>query len=340
MSAVPARVCTQPGCDGPPSGVCIENLPFDECPNVRFDDGDFNSQSKEGMEQQAGTHIEISGTVPVSGGASFDMGQCDQFLRRRGGLVVALVAGPNVGKTTLITAIYELLRRNKLPTIRFAGCETIRGMEERCHLSREVSGLDSPDTLRTPVRAPQFLHLAMIRDGVATDVLFCDRAGESYSNALSTPSLLTTYPELDRADFIVVLVDGEQLLSNQHPTVARCRRQIRSLIELTPIREKALHVLVTKADKFDGDDLNELNTRSRLLSDGLKQAFDLNRISLFVTGARARSGSNSFGEGIEQFLQDLQPAPTRSSYKLEIGTTDAGGPVLDRMMNRLGGHRA
>ena len=181
-----AYTCRVPGCKGPRSGVCINGLSFDECPDViPIED----AVQTEDVRAIAETLPNAGEMVQTGGVSSLDAAACDALLRARGGTVVGVVAGPEVGKTTMIATMYELIHRGRMPAFRFAGSETLRGYEERCHLARMASNGVSSDTPRTPTSAKlSFTHLRLATSSGIKDVIFSDRSGEHFDNVLASPS--------------------------------------------------------------------------------------------------------------------------------------------------------
>ena len=149
--------------------------------------------------------------VFLRGGNHMDVTTADAFLRTRRARVVALIGGNDVGKTTLLASLYEMAGLDQLEDFAFAGCETLRGFEERCHLSRAASNRLEPDTQRTRRALDlRFLHLRLLKQGQLLDLLFAERAGEDYIEMLDSPTAIDM-PEISRADSIALLVDGADL---------------------------------------------------------------------------------------------------------------------------------
>src|SRR5687767_2136180 len=99
MAEVPSAsgICAQPGCDAATTGVCIDKLSLAECPNFKFPEASSASEAPEAA-QEAPTEDWIS----VGGGANLNSAQADDFIRGNRANLVALIGGPEVGKTTLI----------------------------------------------------------------------------------------------------------------------------------------------------------------------------------------------------------------------------------------------
>ena len=84
-----AYTCRVPGCKGPRSGVCINGLSFDECPDViPIED----AVQTEDVRAIAETLPNAGEMVQTGGVSSLDAAACDALLRARGGTVVGVVA--------------------------------------------------------------------------------------------------------------------------------------------------------------------------------------------------------------------------------------------------------
>lgn len=294
------RGCRLPGCGGPHSGVCINSLPFDECPDVIELDED-DAPPEEPVE--AATE-----TVALPGGRSLDAAACDALLRQRGGVVVGIVAGPDVGKTTLIATIYELLHRHRMTAFGFAGSETLRGYEERCHLARLSSNAAKPDTPRTSSGVPlSFTHMRIASSGGTRDIFFSDRSGEHFESALARPGDIGGFVELHRADAIILLVDLMQLVRDMHVTVSSVRRLFMAMDQNRLLEGKKVYLVGTKAD------VAMPTVRSKKAEKELAAVTDeLNgraagrfTVGRHIVSCRARKGSTSIGEGVEPLLGEL-----------------------------------
>ena len=190
--------------------------------------------------------------VQLSGGDDMSVISADVFLRSRHARVVALVGGNDVGKTTLLASLYELAGLDRLTDFAFAGSETLRGFEARCHLSRAASNRPVPDTKRTPLTTdPQFLHLCFLKELKHVNLLVADRAGEAYVKMLDSPTTISL-PELLRADSIALLVDGNDLCNptRRQLQIARTRRfwimlQQNDIVSRTGL---SIQVVLTKLD--------------------------------------------------------------------------------------------
>ncbi len=301
--------CTLPGCGGPRSGVCINNLPFDECPDVvELGEGE-DAGEPSGAEEPVDT---VAQTVGVSGGRSLDAAACDALLRRRGGTVVGIVAAPEVGKTTLISTMYELLHRRRMAGFGFAGSETLRAYEERCHLARLSSDAPAADTQRTKVGAGlQFTHLRIATRSGIQDAVFADRSGELFDKALARPADIDDFVELHRADVVIILVDLVLLTSSTHLTMSAVRRLFMAMDQRGMLEKRRVLLVGTKADVAVPTPRSRKATRelATVAEELNRRAGGRFRIETHVVACRPRRGSTVIGEGLEPLLAAVLEAP-------------------------------
>lgn len=313
MTDVATAICRVPGCGGPASGVCLNGLEFDECPDV--------VEPEDGAA--AATDDAVPDVVATRGGSTLTAADADLFLRTKGGIVVATVAGPNAGKTTMAATIYELAHRGRLDGISFAGSETIAGFEERCFLSRIACNGDTPDTARTPTSAElAFLHLDLvIDDGRRADLLISDRSGEHFDDALDRPAMLNDFVELARADAILLLLDAERLANNHHTEIARVRKLILGLSHAGLLARRTVHLVLTKNDKIVDEVQRGLVDRraAEVVAEFGRRAPDA-EVQLHLTACRATAGSSAIGQGVRDLVAQLLPRALTVGFKTRVFT--------------------
>ncbi|MCP3024545.1 TRAFAC clade GTPase domain-containing protein [Cupriavidus basilensis] len=317
--------CRVPGCGGPKDGVCINGLSFDECPDVAppTDEAEFDLENAAADDESSGSQpLAPSGRSMkrTADGASLNASTCDALLRQRGGTVVGIVAGPEAGKTTMIATIYELLHRRKLDGYRFAGSETLRGYEERCHLARVASNRERADTARTPNQAKlNFTHLRVGTGTGIADVVFSDRSGEHFDNVLDQPTRLSEFAELARADVILVLVELDRLAEHSHPIISYARRLVMGLRQYGLLENKILRLVGTKADRLEAKEpLDEtVAALASLAEDLTRRAGGNNNFKPLVTASRKRR--NGEGEhGLKELLDEILQPRARAKFELPM----------------------
>jgi hypothetical protein len=323
MSIDPTRGCRLPGCGGPAQGVCINNLPFDECPDV-VPIEDVDGQ----VEERTTPDIVVTGrTGPMS------LAEADAFLRANGGMLLALVAPPGTGKTTLCATIYELALRERLKSLGFAGSETITAFEERCFLSRLSSPYEKPETPRTPGSSPvAFLHIALaLEGGQRLELLLTDRSGEHFDDALNQPERFGEFPEFGRADAVLLLVDADRLDRAHHAEVNQIRKLVIGLGQAGRLENRRLVLVMTKIDKIPAERWLVVQERIEKIHKDSARRVPSAEISIHYTTCRTRPGSAEIGEGISELILATIPAPESKTFSTTLWNPGTGGTALDRL---------
>lgn len=309
--------CRVPGCGGPRSGICINGLSFTECPDIVP-----VAQEAEELVPSTQSNAKSPASRSMAGtgvAASLDLPACDRLLRERGGIVVGIAAGPGTGKTTMIATIYELLHRGRLAGYQFAGSETLRGYEERCHLARIASNGHAPDTPRTP-RAAQlnFTHLRIATRSGIRDLIFSDRSGEHFDTVVDQPQQIGEFAELARADVILLLVDLHNLAASPHPCISYARRLAMAMHQGGVLGGKIVGLVGTKADK-----LKEAGSLERSTATLQELATDLSRrtngsvqVVPLVTASRKQAEAGEIGQGLAELIDNVFGSTTPRSFQL------------------------
>lgn len=328
MTDLATALCRVAGCGGPASGVCLNGLSFDECPDVISPDGAERLNEASDEAEVVRTRV-----API-----FDAAAADEFLRARGGYVIAAVAGPDAGKTTLAATIYELAHRGRLDGIGFAGSETISGFEERCFLSRAASEEEVSDTVRTPTSTElAFLHIDLaFADGRRANLLLSDRSGEHFDDALDHPDRFATFEELARADAILLLLDAERLANSHHAEITRMRKIMLGLSNAGLLLNRPVHLVLTKMDKVDsGDHRVMVDRRAAEIIAEFKRRVPGVNVRPHHTACRAVAGSTMIGQGVRDLVAAFLPTPQSPAFATQIfRPTGDSGTALDRLMHQ------
>ena len=280
--------------------------------------------------------------VQLSGGDEMSAISADAFLRSQRSRVVALVGGNDVGKTTLLASLYELAGLDRLTDFAFAGCETLRGFEARCHLSRAASNRLVPETKRTPLAAgPRFLHLCFLKESKHLNLLFADRAGEAYVEMLNSPTIISM-PELLRADSIALLVDGNDLCdpTRRHLQITRTRRfwmmlQQNEIVSRTGL---SIQVVLTKLDILKKAKEGAAGlTAFKDLFDEIRKDYGNGESppTIHCVSARpSRPSELEFGTGLEELLHAWSPPETLVTHSHLPIVVQARNPY-ERLIERI-----
>jgi len=307
---VPA--CKEPACTVAKDGRCYEGIPDPKaCVNYSFsastkesdsDDLEDEEESEEGEEANVDS---LPATIDLYGGMELQYESSLRITLNSLARVVVL-AGPNdSGKTTLLTSIYEHFLVEPLSGYIFAGSETLRAFEKRCHLSRIESKRESEDTERTKSFSEQtMLHLC-VRDQKleksAQHLLLSDIRGELFVQAMKSKADCQRIKILKRADHVCIVIDGARLadLATRNQATVAAKQTLRSFLESEMIgNDTFIDVLFTKDDIIRSTEAT-LNT-----NDFIKEfEADLNakfgsqvrRIRFLRIAARPAEGLESYG---------------------------------------------
>ncbi|MGA4346965.1 TRAFAC clade GTPase domain-containing protein [Ralstonia nicotianae] len=277
----------------------------------------------------------------VHNGDSLSIEEADVLLRRYKAQVIAFVGFPDVGKTTAAVMLYELAKRRRLGAYRFCSSRTIRGFQERTHLALVSSGRTVPDTPRTQISKPaSFLHLELVRqeEGAPSsrlNLLLSDRTGEDFSRAIENPSLIVQYPEIERANCHVVLVDGKRLVdADDGPRhLNRIRRLIRALAENGAFANSGLlQVALTKNDEVLGSPNCDMALeRFDLIMESARQHVPSGvRATQHRLAARPVLQNVDVGDGLISMLSEWSPCQLAQDYRMVVPK-----PTTGRMYDRL-----
>ncbi len=164
---------------------------------------------------------EATTTAPrmheMKSGKAMTVQQIARVCRQRFTPIVFMAGEISSGKTTLIASLHDSFLFGPLTGYRFAGSETLLAFEERSFESRAKSEGLIPQTPRTRYENGQeYFHLRVQRQDDTSfrnhDILFADMSGEFYERSIQRSSEAQQLHGLTRAQFLLVLLDGEKLI--------------------------------------------------------------------------------------------------------------------------------
>lgn len=226
--------------------------------------------------------------------------------------LVVLAGAASVGKTTLLSVLYEQYLRGGFAEYLFAGSLTLKGFEDRCHLSRLASWQATPDTERTQRgTGSMMLHLRLAnRLMEPIDVLFTDIAGEEFDAVRDFPTEASVADIVRRADHFAVALDSTELVNPylRHAARANTRQLMRSGAEHGLLsRATGIQVVATKWDVIDVDERDSVREfLDQIRTDVVEVMPSVSAdVSLHITASRrATDGSIKEGHGFEALLKE------------------------------------
>lgn len=256
--------CVNTSCNFEKDGVCADGLDIAECPNtIDFseielikpdDEGEISRPEKADVQPNK---KKLVGQFPLT------LEQAESKLKSQLGKVISFVGPIGVGKTTLISSLYDMFNtHNKLP-VRFGGSDTLYAFERICHHSRITSKSTQTNTPRTSVSdGVSFYHLAVKDENdKKLELLLADRAGEDYTQIVNNIKAEISCEEIKRSDLVFFLVDASLLgsLETRHQARRATVKLIKAIVEKGALgKNTKTCLLLTKHDLIEGEDKKEI----------------------------------------------------------------------------------
>ncbi|MEN6449162.1 MAG: hypothetical protein ABFC96_01600 [Thermoguttaceae bacterium] len=240
-------------------------------------------------------------------------------MRARYTHLITVLGCYNAGKTCFLNSLYLLASSNGLlPDYRFAGSLTLPGFENRARLLRKWPDGPLPPSLAdhtalSDPRSPAFLHLAL-QSGPQYkrqfDLLFTDLPGEWTEALIRRASDAERFRFVCRADGIIVVIDGQAIISEQrHAEAHRTRLLLDRLAgNLEVDRDIPLVLLISKSDLLPDPRPDELSAL-RDYASGLGFSPEL----VFCAAFSSRYAEMPHGTGVKEVIGKvlLRPAQRR-----------------------------
>jgi len=217
--------CSNPECRVGETGKCVEGLELVACQNYGKAAVEPEKIESDNAEEKSRTNT----VVTLSSAAKLTIPEATRILRQRQCKVIAVIGPHDAGKTSLIASMFDLFQEGPVGGVEFASSKTLHAFELACHDARCTSNRAIPHSERTKHgEGIKFYHLdvrgAAAKEGMT--LILGDRAGETYRKATDAVEDAHEFCEVDRADSLTILVDGERLLDSA------ARHDVRSDIEL------------------------------------------------------------------------------------------------------------
>jgi hypothetical protein len=138
--------------------------------------------------------------------------------------LIAVLGSSDAGKTCFLSSLYLMASGGALPSdFEFAGSETLQAFDDRARGLREWQNGQLPSqlvdhTFLSDKRQPSLLHLSIREAQVERrrfDLLLTDLPGEWTDNLVLKASNAESFKFLHRADGIILMVDGNRLMSDE-----------------------------------------------------------------------------------------------------------------------------
>ncbi len=305
--------CKQAACTVHETGLCLESLEPGECSHSIIQEVDTPSSSKD-FEQVYSEEDEV---VYLRSGKHFEEHELSLITHDVPIQLVLLLGAPNSGKTTLLASLFDQFQKNPVAGYNFAGSKTIYGFERRCHKAR-YSGIvgATPDTDRTSVMNPVYLHLCLRKKGNSIDskhLIFTDVSGELYEQIQGQSKEMENFSLLRRADHICYLLDGESLTENgkRQRIKNRFKKFLERGIECNMVsKDKPISVLISRLDQCD----RQKDSIKKFFIDPMAEKFKgyIKRVH-YIASRSVKNPRIREGEGMDQWLLWLlEPSDSES----------------------------
>lgn len=210
-----------------------------------------------GLEQQA----EKKDTRKFHLGNELGTEDAIEIMRARYAHLIGVLGSSDAGKTCFLSSLYLMASGGTLPDpYRFSGSLSLQAFEDRARGLREWTDGKLPSqlvdhTVLSEPRQPSLLHLAVRRsdeDRRRFDLLLTDLPGEWTDKLVLHRNNAESFRFLQRADGIILVVDGKLLVSDQrHVEMERMRYFSERLATDVKIsRDTPFVIVISKGDEF------------------------------------------------------------------------------------------
>jgi hypothetical protein len=260
--------CEKADCTIATTGKCLlsHHIPA-ECPHFRS-----GALSTEGVKASNDIALAVVPDKPIARVAQIgrkfhcgiELGTQDaiDIMRARYGHLIGVLGSAAAGKTCFLSSLYLIASGGMLPrTYQFAGSLTLQAFEDRVRGLREWQNGRLPDqlvdhTILSDMRRPSLLHLAIResqKDRRRFDLLLTDLPGEWTDKLVKNATNAQSFRFLHRADGIILVVDGNQLGSDQRHVELQHMRYFTDRIanNVGIDRSTPFVIVISKGDKID-----------------------------------------------------------------------------------------
>ncbi|HEX8515187.1 MAG TPA: hypothetical protein VF868_03230 [Bacteroidia bacterium] len=300
--------CKQPDCQVAVTGVCLEGI-FDTCTHKYLADNASNDSPKEDAEEAKNVDANYKGTYS---GEAMRAEECHSVASASLTRLIVLAGSVDAGKTTLLASLFQLFQeRNDFAEYKFAGSQTLIGLEKRCFKSRLTSDREKATTDRTILLDDdEFIHLKVKKlNGNKVDLLFTDVSGEKFKNFANSSEECKKFELAKRADHFVLFIDSDSLSDKaaRQNIKTSSLNILRGLIETEMLRpETYIEIVFSRWDLLLAKADVQLHKEFaiKVKEEILQKYGTINkRISFYEIASRPNSELD-FGYGIDKLLPE------------------------------------
>ena len=289
MSSQRTHRCTQEDCPFNNTGVCLENLPQEECSHLVALVGGAIEPDEESILVEPSVPGLQDGFVPVYAAKALEPTEADDLVSEKECTLVVIAGDVDSGKTTMVGRCYTQFLLGEVPDWWYAGSRTLLGFEERSHHHRMASRRFRAATRHTPKGVEHYFHLDLrsVDGSQKRTLLLHDISGEDYQEGMSKSSAAAAFTMIRRADVVSFLLNGQQLItpgSRQRP-YSRLMELIRALTQQGLLQHAPhINLIVTCWDQVvHAKAINEVNTYLKKLEPQIRPILDEYRVNSSLT---------------------------------------------------------
>lgn len=273
--------CHQAGCKISETGRCMEGVePLTDCPHIDTtkyqqipapsgelanndppQEGNTNLVIERAGEEDNPLPFDPEKDISLFSGEALDFVAAANLAKKKKVRLIAFIGLTDAGKTSLFSSMYDRFLYGEFAGFSFAGTDTAIGFEKRCHHTRLASQEVDPHTPHTSLSGTvAFLHLCVKQIGNEAgnvNLLFTDRSGEEFKNAIDNTSLVSELIELQRADRVVLLIDGKRFadIQDRHAVISDALKMLRVLVDNGVLdHNDKLDIVLSKFDIVETSD--------------------------------------------------------------------------------------
>lgn len=266
--------CSYQNCTVQTTGKCLLSVPDpNNCSNFSpssvLQQAAHQTDLEEPLAEETPTKVEPPASPLASVSArtfawGYELGTSDalQLMQARYTHLIGVLGTTDAGKTCFLSSLYLMASNRLLPEpYRFAGCLSLQAFEDRVRGLRQwesgaLANQLVDHTILDDPRQPSLLHLALRESNGERkrfDLLLTDLPGEWTDNLIDSANNASSFEFLQRADGIVLVIDGNRLLSDdRHLELQNMRIFCERLAQDVGVAlSTPIIILVSKADEIE-----------------------------------------------------------------------------------------